>query len=440
MLNEQDNALLTHVGPGTPMGQYFRRFWLPFIASAEINRPDGAPRRLRLLGEDLVAFRDSDGRVGVLEAYCTHRRGNLFFGRNEECGLRCAYHGWKFDVSGRCVDLPSEAATSAFREKVGIRSYPAVERGGLVWTYMGPPELQPEFPEYEWNSLGHDQRITGTHLVQCNWLQALEGDVDTAHVSYLHKWLQPRPGSPTPGQMVAGAGRFLTGDGAPRLTVKETPQGFLYGGRREAGDGRYYWRITQWAVPAATLIPGSTTRASRFLVPIDDHHAVSSLVLCNPDGPLPENERKTWFWGRLVSDELELQPFTLPDGYVIDTWRPERTVENDFLIDREYQRTTKFSGIGGSPADEDRAITETMERPLLDRSREHLGTTDVAIIALRRRLLRDVKALQQGIEPPRPQGRDFAIRSFDIVSPHEDFEVLLGEISDQLVVPAAALG
>jgi phenylpropionate dioxygenase-like ring-hydroxylating dioxygenase large terminal subunit len=438
MLNERDNELLIHVGPGTPMGDYFRRFWLPFLASAEIRERDGAPRRLRLLGEDLVAFRDSDGRVGVLEAYCTHRRANLFFGRNEECGLRCAYHGWKFDVEGRCVDLPSEPATSSFREKVEIKSYPTVERGGFLWIHMGPAELRPEFPEYEWAAVGGEQRITGTHLCECNWLQALEGDVDTAHVSFLHRWLDPDT-APSPGQMVSGYRSYIARDTAPRLTVKETDYGFLYGGRRNVGSGRYYWRVTHWMAPTATLIPGSGSRAARILTPIDDGHALSATLLYNPDGPLAEAEKAGWFWGRLTAGDLALQPFRLRDGYVIDTWRPERTVDNDYLIDRGYQRSTKFSGIAGSPADEDRAITETMERPTIDRTREHLGTTDVAIIALRRRLLREVRQLQHGVEPPLARnGRAFAVRGFDVVSPQEDFNQLIRELASELAAPATA--
>ncbi|MBO0685807.1 MAG: hypothetical protein J2P45_21895, partial [Candidatus Dormibacteraeota bacterium] len=227
----------------------------------------------------------------------------------------------------------------------------------------------------------------------------------------------------------------------PRLTVKETDYGFLYGGRRTIGDGRYYWRVTHWMAPTSTLIPGSGSRAARTLVPIDDGHALSATLLYNPDVPLPEAERASWFWGRLGKGDLDLHPFRLPDGYVIDTWRPDRTVENDYLIDRNYQRTTKFSGIAGSPADEDRAITETMERPGIDRTREHLGTTDVAIIALRRRLLREVRQLQEGVEPPLARnGRAFAVRGFDVVTNEADFNELVKDFAGELAVPAGGVG
>src|SRR5919202_6261410 len=175
MLSIEENELLTRVGPGTPMGELLRRFWLPALLSDELPDNDGDPIRTRTLGEDLVAFRDSNGKVGIVDAYCPHRRAPLFFGRNEESGLRCVYHGWKFDVDGQCVDMPNEPPESSFASKVHIRSYPCVERGGVVWTYMGKPDERPELPEWEWASLPAAQRHLSMRVQFCNWLQALEG-------------------------------------------------------------------------------------------------------------------------------------------------------------------------------------------------------------------------------------------------------------------------
>src|SRR5579885_1952307 len=175
MLSQEENELITRVGPGTPMGAALRRYWLPALLVEELPAPDCPPVRVRLLGEDLVAFRDSMGQLGLLGAHCPHRGASLFFGRNEECGLRCVYHGWKFDVAGACVDMPSEPEESTFKERVRATAYPCVERGGVVWTYMGPPALQPPLPELEWALLPEPQRYASKRLQECNWLQAMEG-------------------------------------------------------------------------------------------------------------------------------------------------------------------------------------------------------------------------------------------------------------------------
>ena len=168
MLSERDNNLFTKVGPGTPMGELIRRFWIPGLLEEEVPESDSPPVRLRLLGEDLVAFRDTNNQVGVLDNYCPHRRASLFFGRNEECGLRCVYHGWKFDVNGDCIDMPSEPAESNFKDKVKTKAYAAVIRGGVIWVYMGPPELKPTPPEFEWSLLPANQRSDSKRLEECN--------------------------------------------------------------------------------------------------------------------------------------------------------------------------------------------------------------------------------------------------------------------------------
>ncbi len=428
MLSERDNERLTRVGPGTPMGELFRRYWLPCVLSSELPA-DGPPLRLRLLGEDLVAFRDSNGEVGVLEAYCPHRRALLFWGRNEECGLRCVYHGWKFDVRGRCVDMPSEPASSNFKSKVQAKAYPTRERAGLVWVYMGPGELEPDFPQYEWTLVPEGQRVVRKWFQDSNWLQSLEGDIDTAHVSFLHRWFNLETAPPTP-QFVSGYRRLVALDTAPRLTVHETQYGFVYGGRRTIGPDQYYWRLTHWLAPSGSQIPGSSSRSARVLVPIDDYTTFSFSIFYNTERPLTDDERQSR-GSRVVPAPIELR-----DGYVIDGWVSERNRDNDYLIDRELQRTSNFSGIASGPVDEDRAMTETMG-PIVDRSKEHLGTSDVAIIAARRRLLRMLRELEQGIEPYGPHhGEIFAVRSLDLISPEAEFETLLAQYAGDLRIEA----
>ena len=427
MLRPEDNKLLTQVGAGTPMGELFRRFWLPAVASDDIDEVDGAPVRLRILGEDLIAFRDTNGQVGVLSAYCAHRRANLFFGRNEECGLRCIYHGWKYDVNGDCVDIPSEPARGLYKERVHIDAYPTVERGGLVWTYMGPREKEPDFPEYEWALVPDNQRVISVSLVECNWLQTLEGDVDTAHVSFLHRPLEPGKALKL-ARFVDNFSDYVSKDRSPTLTVKETDYGFVYGGRRVGGENDFYWRFSHWLAPSTSETPGSAERPGRIVVPIDDHNTTSFAFVWNPHRPLSAEEAIA----NSRNNGQPLSPITLADGYVIDTRRSALNRDNDFNIDRKVQKTKRFSGILGTPPEEDRAMTETME-PILDRSKEHLGTSDVAIIAMRRRLIKMARDLEQGVEPAlAKQGWVFRTRGFDVVSQHGDFPSVVQEHSFEL--------
>src|SRR6516165_7831173 len=184
MLSREENEYLCRVGPGTPMGTLLRRFWMPALIATELPEPDCPPIRLRLLGEDLIAFRDTAGRVGLIQNHCPHRGASLFFGRNEEAGLRCVYHGWKFDTSGACVDMPNEPAESDFRTKVRAVAYPTQERGGIVWAYMGPRSVPPLLPDLEANMVS-DSNVTVTSQ-PANWMQILEGHIDTLHAGFLH--------------------------------------------------------------------------------------------------------------------------------------------------------------------------------------------------------------------------------------------------------------
>src|SRR6202453_2043380 len=244
MLSEADNQLLTQTAPETPMGAFVGRFWLPFLLSEELAEPDGPPVRVRLLGEDLIAFRATDGSVGLIDAFCPHRRAPMFFGRNEECGLRCVYHGWKFDVTGTCVDMPSEPPDSLFKTKVTIKAYPTFEAADVVWTYMGPPAEMPAHPDYEWMRAPRTHRILSKTFEDANYLQGLEGGLDTAHSSFAHNerlgdrhWIRNR-------------------DGAPRLDVERTDYGYTYVSTRNVGEDGHYVRVYHYVMPAQQMRGG----------------------------------------------------------------------------------------------------------------------------------------------------------------------------------------
>ncbi len=431
MLSVEENKLISQTGPGTPMGELWRRFWIPAFVSSELDAKDGDPLRTRLLSEDLVAFRDSNGKVGVVEAFCPHRRAPLFFGRNEECGLRCVYHGWKFDHTGACVDMPSEPPESNFKDKVKIKAYPTYEIGGLVWVYMGPPDKQPERPPMiEWTELPASRIRVSKWFHECNYLQGIEGDIDTAHISYLHTDRRPRNG-PGVWQVADERENELRrkADKHPRLTVIETDYGFVYGGRRTTEDNMYYWRLTQWMLPGFSLIPAPVSaRGGTAWIPVDDRHCTRYNIGMNPDADFDQNA----LGGGMTSTPLQ---FTLPDGTVIDTMSPEGRRANMYGLDRAAQRAGSFTGIEGIPM-QDKAMIEGMGY-LCDRSREHLGTTDLAVIAMRRKFLRMARELQQGIEPKAPRQPElYRVRPLDILSPEPELEGVLREHSDRVRIPA----
>src|SRR5918911_3669291 len=277
MLSAQDNALITQTDKGTPMGDLFRRFWLPVLLPEEVPEPDCPPIRLKIMGEYLVAFRDTTGRVGLVEAFCPHRRAPLFYGRNEEHGLRCVYHGWKFDVEGQCVDMPSEPPESDFKDRLRIKAYPTYETGGMIWIYMGPPEHQPARPpELPFTLVPEQERRGLKFLVEANWLQCLEGELDTAHVSFLHQTF----GDDGTGIQSLVRSDGYTNDRHPRLFALDTDYGFVYGGRRAQAAGDFYWRITQFLLPFSALIPLASgyTGGATIWMPIDDNHCWRYLI------------------------------------------------------------------------------------------------------------------------------------------------------------------
>ncbi len=394
MLSKEDNELLCRIGPGTAMGNLLRQYWMPVLFSRELEA-DGPPRRQRLLGEDLIAFRDSSGRVGMLGNNCSHRGASLFFGRNEEEGLRCVYHGWKFDTDGRCLDMPNEPPESNFKEKIHHLAYPCHERGGLIWIYMGPRSEPPPLPDLEFNKLPEEHVAITKNIQDCNWVQALEGNLDSSHLSFLHTRLTQEGDAGFGGALGGGGGRGLYyRDKKIHIEVMPTESGVMYAAAREEQPGLMYWRVTHFLMPFwGMFAPVSAAECPmQWWIPFDDDHVMKWDIRWNPEHPLSAEERAKFGTGD-------------PGGYLPQTsdplhqWRLKADLSNDYLMDREAQRTQRFSGIGSVNL-QDKAVLESMG-PMVDRTREHLGTTDAMMIQVRRRLLNAAKVLRdQGTVPP----------------------------------------
>lgn len=387
MMTLEQNEFLTQVGPGTPMGDLFRQFWLPACMSEELPEPDGPPIRVTLLGERLVAFRDTSGMVGLVEEACPHRTASLYFGRNEECGIRCTYHGWKFDRTGACLDMPNETPGARFVDRVRLTAYRTEERGGFVWAYLGPDEDVPPLPRFEWAEIPDDQRFIAKTEIACNFLQGMEGDIDSSHTVFLHGKVERdevAEGSATEFRSEV-LRRFSFADRSPKYSVVDTDAGFMAAARREGGRDHFYWRVTHWVFPSHSIIPreaGALMRVN-MRVPIDDHRHWHVRVQYRPDGPLTEQEVAQFSSGGDIFQAV-----------VPGTYAPVQNLENDFLIDRDLQRTETYSGIKGIPT-QDQSVTVSMG-PVADRRKEHLTTSDLAIVHARRLLRKQAERLQSG--------------------------------------------
>jgi phthalate 4,5-dioxygenase len=420
MLSREDNELLCRVGPGTEMGDLLRQYWLPFLPSTELPRLDGPPIKVRLLGEDLVAFRDTDGAVGLMPENCPHRGASLFFGRNEGCGLRCVYHGWKFDASGRCVDMPSEPADSTFRDKVRARAYPCRDVNGVIWTYLGPRAVAPPFPAFEITTLPPEQVYPPIMMLEeCNWVQALEGDIDSSHIDWVH-------GKVSPDSKQRGT---WNRDKRPRLELLPTDYGACYSARRRADvDGLYWHRITQFIQPLFSMIAAADPHivSTRAWVPLDDEYNLQIFMRGRLDRAVTEEER------RHARD-----PFAAWGGYVDAGSDPRRrfytraNVHNDYLKDRALEKELML-GIPFLVNLQDRAMTETMG-PIYDRTQEHLGTTDAMVIYMRRRLLDAARALRaDGVVPANVDDASlYRVRPASILLPEGESWITATEKSRQ---------
>jgi phthalate 4,5-dioxygenase oxygenase subunit len=408
MMSSEDNDLMCRVEGAAPMGQIMRQHWLPACLTEEVSEPDGDPVRVRLLGEDLVAFRDSNGSVGLIGEFCPHRNVSLFYGRNEECGLRCLYHGWKIASDGTVLEMSSEPPESSFARKVKHRAYPTHESAGIVWTYMGPAAGMPPFEPPVFQPTADTRISICKVVVNCNWAQILEGAIDSAHSSTLHasdmvpahvdsakatdeNWLRPST------------------DKAPRLQVQATDFGFRYVAIRRPianAETHDYIRMTLFIAPYTVLIPPNNRYGVALLhVPMDDTHTAFHFIA---------------FGGDTTPDQAGWRKFNaLQVGIDVDeTYRNRRTRANNYLQDRRAMKLGNWTGLPGIP-NQDIIMWETMG-PLADRSRDKLGASDVAIIQFRRQMLAAAKAMQSG-EPAIGAGRGrtphATLRSFEGIVP-----------------------
>jgi phenylpropionate dioxygenase-like ring-hydroxylating dioxygenase large terminal subunit len=403
MLAHEDNERLTRVGPGTPMGSTMRRYWIPALLAWELPEPDCPPVRVKLLGEELVVFRDTRGRIGLLEERCPHRRASLYLGRNEECGLRCVYHGWKFDVDGRCVDMMNEPEEMAFAHKIRATAYPTVELGGVVWAYLGPPQRRPAVPQFAWTRAPATHRHVSKVIQESNWLQGLEGGIDTSHAPILHRVLSAdstRPGFKPMDPFVRGK--------APILEVDLTDYGYRYAGLRPLEGGHVHVRAYHFVLPFHQIRPsrfdGSFPRtAGHVWVPMDDETTMVYNWEHSTTEPFSEEDRLE---RRLGNGPLDVDQ---------STFRSRRNRENNYLQDRRVQRTETFTGIDGVNV-QDRAVQESMGS-IVDRSREHLGPADKAVIQARRLLLQAVRTVEAGGTPPGVEPTYYALRPAEAVLP-----------------------
>lgn len=411
MLSIEDGNLLTNSDIGTPMGSLMRQYWVPALLSSTLKAGE-SPVRITLLGEKLIAFRSSENEVGIVSEFCAHRRASLFYGRNEgtsssdgKCGLRCAYHGWKYDVAGRCIDMPNEPPTSRFKERISLVSYPAQERAGIVWAYLGGGE-QPRLPEFEWAMVPPSHRFVSRRVQRSNFMQAMEGGLDSSHVSFLHSdaplWNPPWT------HQSAGIRKHLKA-GNPKFFVEPTDYGLLIGARRVTDENKHYWRVTQWIMPWYSIVPrdeGEPIGAHAW-VPIDDHNCWVWSINYLPERPLSQEQIDFYRSGGGIHAET-----------ISDTGVPVRNRDNEYLIDRALQKSgVSLSGIAGI-AMQDAAMQESMGA-IVDRREEHLGSTDIGIVTARRRLISEAKGFMNGLPV---SGRDpslHRVRSASAVLPPE---------------------
>ena len=409
MLRKEQNDLLTQTGAGTQMGQMFRNYWIPALLAEELPENGCPPVRVKLLSERLLAVRDTEGKLGLIDEFCAHRGVSLWFARNEGGGIRCPYHGWKYDVTGQCVEVPSEPSENGFCQRIKLHSYPLVEQGGVLWTYMGAPESQPPLPEFEFSLVPPDQTYTSKRLQECNWLQAMEGGIDSSHVSWLHR------GNLNSDPLFKGAkgNQYNLNDAKPVFEVVDAVGGLFIGARRNAENGNYYWRITPWIMPCFTMVPprGDHPIHGHFWIPIDDENCWAWSFDYHPVRPLSATELQAMKDGKGVHV-----------SFVPGTYRPLANKDNDYLMDRAAQKAgLTYSGIEGIGM-QDASLQESMG-PIADRTKEHLSSTDNGIVMARMRLLKAAKALaEKGVMPPGVDPAHHRVRSAAVIlSPGQPF-------------------
>src|SRR5690606_37572432 len=429
MMTAEENDLLARVGPDDPMGQLMRRHWVPIVLSEEVRERDGKPVRARALGESFVVFRDSEGRLGVLDELCPHRRASMVYGRNEECGLRCLYHGWKFDIDGNCVDMSSEPAESTLKEKVKHRAYPVTECGGFVWAYLGTDDEPPAFQRPPF-SPDDDTPVSILKIkVPANWAQIMEGQIDSAHSSSLHSSDMVPARVDSAGANESHWLRPST-DKSPRLVTQPTPFGFRYAAIRRPiknAATHDYVRVTVYVAPFIALIPPNTSyNVASVIVPEDDKNSVFHFIAWGgKDCP----DTKTWReFGRAV-----------PGVDLDEDYTNRRHLGNDFLQDRQLMKEGNFTGIAGIP-NQDIAMWTSMG-PIIDRTREILGASDLAVVEFRRIMVAAAQQMRDGgpaLGTEEPRIPYTKIASYQGIVPKETNWRELGAAPEELEATARA--
>lgn len=427
MMTAEENELLCRVEGAAPMGQLMRRHWLPICMSEEVGEAEGTPLRARLLGEDLVVFRDSKGRLGVLGEHCPHRGASLAFGRNEECGLRCLYHGWKFDVEGKVVDMSCEPdGGSRMRDHIRHKSYPVREGGGFVWIYMGASAEMPDFAPPAWAPTPQTRISIVKIHTPCNWAQVLEGSIDSAHSSSLHSTNMPAMQVDSAKATQANWPRPST-DKAPRMQFQSTNFGFRYAAIRKPivnAETHDYVRITVFIAPFTVLIPPNDQyKLAQMLVPIDDVNTMFYWVAWHETNGIDQEA-----WRKFCAAEVGVD---LDDDY-----RKVRTLDNWFLQDRAAMKRGDFTGIKGIPA-QDMAMWESMGR-IVDRTQDYLGSSDVAVVQFRRQMVAAARHVAEGgaaIGTAEPRISHVKLSSFEGIVPKTTNWRTLGVSAEELAAP-----
>lgn len=396
MLKHEDNEKLTRTGPGTSMGEFMRLFWIPFMFSRDLVA-DGEPQMVRLLTENLVAFRDTSGRVGLVDQACPHRGAPLLYGRNEDCGIRCVYHGWKFDVDGNAVDLLAEPERSRLKERVKLKNYPCRERNGMVWTYMGPDqENPPELPGLEWNMVPEENVHLSMRVQECNWLQAIEGELDSAHAAILHGRIDS---GGTINQWLAAK------DLSPSFECVKHDFGLSIASKRTVDENTRYWRINQFLLPFYSLVPPMKQfpeLSGHAWVPIDDENTLCIMFSYHPAQPFYEKTRELFInghkgreTGHPSADSYKAKPINVPYHKYWTKFGPE----DAFMFNPETQKETWFSGLPGLWVQD--SACQAGVAPIYDRTKENLSVTDTGIAMTRRLLLDALEALKTSNEKPK---------------------------------------
>ena len=408
MTTTEEIELISRVGPGTPMGDLLRRYWIPALLADELSEPDGVPKALRLLGEDLVAFRDTEGRVGIMELACPHRLASLALGRNEEGGLRCLYHGWKIDVEGKVLETPCEPPMSRFKEHVTHVAYPTREAADLIWVYMGPRDKTPPFPAFNWMIVAPTHRSIGKLWEECNFIQAMEGVLDSFHTNLLHSGYEVMHWTK---EQIADAWKRPSRACYGRIDFEPTSYGYHYAAIREPTEDPEHYdyvRVTEYVAPFYCMNPPDLGASSRpfIFVPIDDENTMLYEVRSSEADVFQATSIRPGALkaGELIDHEQHLASSTMRLGVdLYPDYRPKRNRRNNYGQDRalmrQRDRATAYSGIDGGVQSQDLAMIETMGR-IADRTREHLGASDLGIIHFRERLIEAVASFLAGNEPP----------------------------------------